>query len=183
LQRAASASRNEQAGPNTCESIAVDDAISDCMMAVMDVERATAPVAELFPLIYLRLHRRWPKGVYRPTPEAMAVLLHLEGSGPLTVTEAARHMRRSQSTMSALVDRLERRSLVERMPDERDRRRVLVWLTPAGQDVLAEERRVLDRALLDQAVARMAAGERAKLIHGMRALVAAATQRRHRDEV
>jgi DNA-binding MarR family transcriptional regulator len=147
------------------------------MMALMDIERAAAAVAELFPLIYLRLHRRWPKGVYRPTPEAMAVLLHLEGSGPLTVTEAARHMRRSQSTMSALVDRLERRSLIERMEDERDRRRVLVWLTPTGQDVLAEERRVLDRALLDRAIAGMAGGERMKLIEGMRALVAAATRK------
>jgi DNA-binding MarR family transcriptional regulator len=147
------------------------------MMAVMDVERAAAAVAELFPLIYLRLHRRWPKGAYRPTPEAMAVLLHLEGAGPLTVTEAARHMRRSQSTMSALLDRLERRSLIERMEDERDRRRVLVWLTQAGQNVLAEERRVLDRTLLDRAIAGMAAGERVRLIQGMRALVAAATRK------
>ncbi|HKA87478.1 MAG TPA: MarR family transcriptional regulator [Haliangiales bacterium] len=148
----------------------------------MDVERAAAAVAELFPLIYLRLHRRWPKGAFRPTPEAMAVLLHLEGSGPLTVTEAARHMRRSQSTMSALIDRLERRSLIERMADERDRRRMLVWLTPAGQDVLAEERRVLDRGLLARAIAAMADGDRRKLIDGMRALVAAAGPRKETSQ-
>ncbi len=153
------------------------------MMAGMDVERAAAAVAELFPLIYLRLHRRWPKGSYRPTPEAIAVLLHLEGAGPLTVTEAARHMRRSQSTMSALIDRLERRSLIERLADERDRRRMLVWLTPSGQDVLAEERRVLDRELLDRAVARMASGDRKKLIDGMRALVAAAGRKETPNEV
>src|SRR5215468_6540321 len=130
----------------------------------MDVERAAAAVSELFPLIYLRLHRRWPKGAYRPTPEAMAVLLHLEASGPLTVTEAARHMRRSQSTMSALVDRLERRSLVERMEDERDRRRVLVWLSRLGLDALAEERRALDRTLLARAVSSITVAERDHLV-------------------
>src|SRR5262245_57557373 len=95
------------------------------------IDRAATAVAELFPAIYLSLHRRRPKGAYRPTPEAMAVLLHLEAAGPLTVTEAARHMRRSQSTMSAILDRLERRGVIQRMADRRDRRRMLVWLTPA----------------------------------------------------
>jgi DNA-binding MarR family transcriptional regulator len=146
----------------------------------MDIQRTAAAVSELFPVIYLCLHRRWPKGAYRPTPEAIAVLLHLEGAGPLTVTEAARHMSRSQSTMSALVDRLERRSLVERREDRRHRRRVLVWLSPAGVDVLAEERRGFDRVRLHRAVAAMSVGDRRRLVAGMKALAAAATRKETR---
>ena len=138
------------------------------------IDRAAAAVAELFPSIYLRLHRRRPKESYRPTPEAMAVLLHFEGAGPLTVTEAARHMRRSQSTMSAILDRLQRRGLIERLADRRDRRRMLVWLTPAGIAVLAEERRVLDAGLLARALGAMTTAERNHLVAGMRALVRAA---------
>src|SRR5262249_55583894 len=63
-----------------------------------------------------------------------------------------------------------------------DRRRMLVWLTPAGQDVLAEERRVLDRGLLARAIAAMADGDRRKLIDGMRALVAAAGPRKETSQ-
>src|SRR6266545_526020 len=89
-------------------------------------------VSALWPAIYLPLHTRTEPRArrYRPTPESLGVLTHLAASGPLTVTEAARHMRRAQSVMSDIVTRLERRGLLERMRDERDRRRVLVWLTP-----------------------------------------------------
>ncbi len=137
------------------------------------IESDAAAVAELFPAIYLRLHRRRSKGSYRPTAEAMAVLLHFETAGPLTVTEAARHMQRSQSTMSAIIDRLQRRGMIERMADRRDRRRTLVWLTPVGIALLAEERHVLDRGLLGGALGGMTAVERSNLVCGMRALVRA----------
>ena len=112
----------------------------------MKVRQAAREVAKLWPAIYLPLHARSEPRArqYRPTPESLGVLTHLAAAGPLTVTEAARHMRRAQSVMSDIVTRLERRGLLERMRDQRDRRRVLVWLTPAGHQMLARERRVLD---------------------------------------
>src|SRR5262245_49844303 len=96
--------------------------------------RIAEEIARIWPAIYLPLHARTePRSrQYRPTPESLGVLTHLAAAGPLTVTEAARHMRRAQSVMSDIVTRLERRGLLERMRDERDRRRVLVWLTPRG---------------------------------------------------
>jgi hypothetical protein len=51
---------------------------------------------------------------------------------------------------------------------------MLVWLTPAGIAVLAEERRVLDAGLLARALAAMTAADRNHLVAGMRALVRAA---------
>ena len=133
-------------------------------------------VVALWPAIYLPLHARTEPRArrYRPTPESLGVLMHLAASGPLTVTESARHMRRAQSVMSDIVTRLERRGLLERMRDQRDRRRVLVWLTPKGHDTLARERRVLDEDLVGQAVAKMTPGDRSRLLSGMRALAAAA---------
>jgi DNA-binding MarR family transcriptional regulator len=142
----------------------------------MDARQVAREVALLWPAIYLPLHARSEPRTrqYRPTPESLGVLSHLAASGPLTVTEAARHMRRAQSVMSDIVTRLERRGLLERMRDERDRRRVLVWLTSAGNEILARERRVLDEELIGAAVRKMAPADRAQLVAGMRALAKAA---------
>jgi DNA-binding MarR family transcriptional regulator len=104
----------------------------------------------------------------------LSALGHLSLAGPLTVTEAARHLDRAQSVVSELVDRLVEHGLVARMPDARDRRRVLVWLTPAGEETLRDEREVLSRPLLTRALAHMSRADRAALLAGMRALVRAA---------
>src|SRR5512136_1700587 len=104
--------------------------------------QAAAAFAELFGEVFLRFHRRGAKR--SPwTPQSWAVLQHLEISGPLTVTEAARHMDRAQSVMSEIVEGLVRKGFVSRMRDARDRRRTLVWLTDQGRALMAQERQVL----------------------------------------
>ena len=128
-------------------------------------------IAMLYPAIYQRLHARWRKEEQRPSPEVVAVLAHLELSGPLTVTEAARHFQRAQSAMSELVDRLQTRGHVERIRDPRDRRRTLVWMTEAGIDSLRRSREVLDMDLLTRCIEDMTARDRRCLIAGLRALV------------
>ena len=104
------------------------------------------------------------------------MLQHLALSGPLTVGEAARHFSRAQSVVSEMVDRLVAPCLCERMRDERDRRRVLVWLTPAGFDELERDRKVLSNERVEAAMRRMTPAARRALLDGMRALVAASDQ-------
>jgi len=53
--------------------------------------------------------------------------------GPRTAGELARGTGLRPAATTALVDRLERRGLVERRQDDADRRRVLVRLTPAAE--------------------------------------------------
>ncbi|MCA8954386.1 MAG: winged helix-turn-helix transcriptional regulator [Planctomycetes bacterium] len=98
-----------------------------------------------FHAVFLALHRRERAGERGPGAEAWAVLEHLAATGPLTITEAARHFRRSQSATSEIVARLRRRGLLRTFADERDRRRSLVWLTERGLAQLDKSRRVLDR--------------------------------------
>src|SRR5512141_1290988 len=119
------------------------------------LEAEVEAVARLYPAIYLQLHRRRPRQGLRPDGQMLSVLNHLAMTGPLAVGEAARHVERAQSVMSELVDRLARRGLAERMPDARDRRRVLVWLTPAGEQALREEGEVLSRDRIRAALAAM----------------------------
>src|SRR5256885_2598320 len=102
----------------------------------MSPDEAVRWIGELYPAVYHRLHSRWEKDARRPTAETLAVLTHLELTGPLTVMEAARHFKRAQSAVSALVDRLERAGHVTRFPDARDRRRTLVWMTETGLALL-----------------------------------------------
>ena len=83
------------------------------------------------------------------------MLSHLALAGPLTVTEAAQHMNRAQPVMSEIVIGLERKRkrLVARVADARDRRRILVWLTEAGQAQLAKDPELRrPRAVRDEAL-------------------------------
>jgi DNA-binding MarR family transcriptional regulator len=133
---------------------------------------AAAAFAELFPAVYLRFHRRDAKRDALPSA-SRAVLQHLSAAGPLAVGEMARHLQRSQSVVSEVVDHLERDGLLERVRDSRDRRRVLVWLTEAGLAYLASDRDVLSRELLTRAMSGMTAAARAALLRGIRDLIRA----------
>jgi DNA-binding MarR family transcriptional regulator len=152
----------------------IDDGFALWHPGGMDADGAARRVGELFPAVYLHFHRR-RNG--RPlTPQMWGVLQHLAHAGPLTIGEAARHFRRAQSVVSGIVDGLERKGLIERMRDPRDRRRALVWLTDEGQRVMATERQVLSHEHLQAALARLSARERRALVVGMEALVRAASK-------
>jgi DNA-binding MarR family transcriptional regulator len=129
----------------------------------------------LFGASFLRFHRRAPKRSTW-TPQGWAVLQHLELAGPLTVTEAARHMNRAQSVMSEIIDGLERKGLLARMRDERDRRRTLVWLTDDGRAAMEAERQVLSAELLQRAFGRLGAEVTESLLRGLGALVEASEE-------
>jgi DNA-binding MarR family transcriptional regulator len=103
----------------------------------------------------------------------LGVLQHLAAAGPLTLSELVLHLSLSKAATTELVDRLEHKALVARMHDDRDRRRVFIWLTDSGRERAGEHPRVLEDELLVAALARMAPDDRQALINGMRALVAA----------
>ena len=145
----------------------------------MSGEQAQAErFAELFRAVYLTFHRR-----DRPRSElpgaSRAVLEHLALAGPLTVGEAAAHLRRAQSVISEIVTHLERDGLLERENDPRDRRRTLIWLAPAGHEALRRDREVLGADLLARAMARLPPGQAEALNAAMRALIECA----HCDDV
>jgi DNA-binding MarR family transcriptional regulator len=136
-------------------------------------------LGELFPRVYLALHRRDGKQP-QLAAASRAVLQHLAGAGPLTVGELASHLDRAQSVASEIVDHLVRDQLLERVRDPKDRRRTLVWLTEAAVEMLDRDRDVLSRELVAVAMKRMTAADRAALITGMRALVHAAIPKKEK---
>jgi len=145
---------------------------------VSDEQERAERFAERFRAVYLTFHRRdGPRGQLQGA--SRAVLEHLAMAGPLTVGEAAVHLNRAQSVISEIVSHLEDQGLLERESDPADRRRTLVWLTPAGHGALRRDREVLGLDLLASALARVPAGQAESLIAGLQALVQAAGQPDH----
>lgn len=137
-----------------------------------DVEEAARAFGELYPALYIALHRR--DGKRRSlTSASRGVLMHLAQTGPLTIGECAAHLSRAQSVVSEIVDQLESHGLLARVRDESDRRRTLVWLTDTARERLVEEQEVLSRAAVTRAMRRMRPADRAKLLEGARALLVA----------
>jgi DNA-binding MarR family transcriptional regulator len=142
---------------------------------VSDEQERAERFAERFRAVYLTFHRRdGPRSQLQGA--SRAVLEHLAMAGPLTVGEAAAHLNRAQSVISEIVSHLEDQGLLERESDPADRRRTLVWLTPAGHGALRRDREVLGLDLLASALARVPAGQADSLIAGLQALVQAAGQ-------
>src|SRR5271154_7478627 len=137
---------------------------------VNDEQERAELFARRFRAVYLTFHRRdGPRSQLQGA--SRAVLEHLAMAGPLTIGEAAAHLDRAQSVVSEIVSHLEGQGLLERERDPADRRRTLIWLTPAGHGALRRDREVLGLDLLASAFARMPAGGAGALIAGLQALV------------
>jgi DNA-binding MarR family transcriptional regulator len=154
------------------ECIGIDDGKAASYQRCMSDD--AAEFCALFPAVYLRFCRRHERHEKRLTPQMDAVLRHLVMSGPLTIGEMARHFARAQSVVSEVVDGMEKKGLLERMRDERDKRRVLVWLTDDARALLARRSEVLDPDRVALAMRRLTSEDREALVRGMRALVRAA---------
>ncbi len=100
---------------------------------------------------------------------ALSVLRRLAESGPCRITDLAGKEAVTQPSLTALADRLAERGLTERGPDPADGRAVLVSITSAGRDLLAEVRGGR-AAVLAQHLDSMDDGERAALAAAIPAL-------------
>jgi DNA-binding MarR family transcriptional regulator len=90
----------------------------------------------------------------------------LVSNGPSSASPAATELRTSKPNITVLVDSLVDRGLVAREPDEGDRRRIRVSITPEGQAVHAAAHDAL-ADLLRQAAVRLPVSEQQKAFDGL----------------
>jgi DNA-binding MarR family transcriptional regulator len=114
--------------------------------------------------MYLEEHTRG-LGV---SPVEGHVLTYLRKYAPAPVGELVRVFGLKQSTLTSLLDRLERAGLVRREPNPADRRSFLIHLTERGRELTARLNRLLEK-LEDEIRARLRRGE----ANGFHAVMAA----------
>jgi DNA-binding MarR family transcriptional regulator len=141
-------------------------------------DEAAGRVARLFPEVYRRYH--WAQRVRDAdlpvTRRALEVLQHLAASGPLTVGEQAEHLGLRRNSVSELLQRLEAKGLVARIRDERDERRVLVWLTEPGRAVVSRVGQVLAPDLIAEVMATLSPADRETVVRGFELLAKAGAE-------
>ena len=119
-------------------------------------------------LVLARCHRALSQAAERSIEEAglcltdFAALEALLHKGPLTITEIQGKVLLASGSMTAAVDRLEKKGLIKRGPSPTDRRAKVLHLTPEGRRVVeAAFRR--HAAELESAMAVLNASEKRQL--------------------
>jgi DNA-binding MarR family transcriptional regulator len=76
----------------------------------------------------------------------LGVLLVIDSFEPASQQQVAQRLGVDRTTMVAIIDTLEDKGIIARHPDAEDRRRNVVELTPAGQDILKQATAASDAA-------------------------------------
>lgn len=137
---------------------------------------AVRQVLDDYPAIYMACHTRHvrdPATNRTVSAHQASILDHLDDQAPTSLTDLARHLGVTASTMSLNVDRLVRSGFVQRDRDPRDGRRVRLLLTPAGIRV-REAHSVLEPERVGSLLRRLSPDERASGLRGLATLARAA---------
>jgi DNA-binding MarR family transcriptional regulator len=135
-----------------------------------------ALVLDAYPRIYFACHRRH---VYDAEQRRLvsvhqaSILDHLDPVHSTVLSDLAKHMGVTPSTMSLAIDRLERNGYLTRERDAADRRRVRIRLTEAGVRV-RRANSVLDPTLVAEMLEQLPASERRDALRGLQTLGRAA---------
>jgi DNA-binding MarR family transcriptional regulator len=104
----------------------------------------------------MELHNRQTRDDYQLSPSAREILAIIEGAGqPLEPSVIAERLLITTGSMTSLLDTLQKRGLIRRLPHPGDRRKLLVDITPHAQTIVdelllsfhARERAVISSAL------------------------------------
>jgi DNA-binding MarR family transcriptional regulator len=106
--------------------------------------------------LLMGLHNRHTADAYQLSPSGRQILAVVEGAGePLEPSVIAQRLLITTGSVTSLLDNLEKRGLIRRLPHAEDRRKILIDITPAAQTIVdellpslhARERDVMSAAL------------------------------------
>ena len=143
-------------------------------MSRADVET----VLRCYPRIYFACHRRHvrdDKSAVVLSAHQASVLDHLDEVEGTSLLALARHMGVTASTMSLMVDRLERGGYVRRERSKEDGRRVDLRLTASGAGIKRQQK-VLEPDLIAAMLGRLDQLRRRQALRGLELLAEAAKE-------
>jgi DNA-binding MarR family transcriptional regulator len=96
------------------------------------------------------LHSRHLVAKYGLTGPQLALLRELSTHEGVSVGQLTRALHLSQATVTGILDRLAKRDIVRRQRSDQDRRRVEVWLTETGKQLLTDAPPLLQEQFTDE---------------------------------
>lgn len=144
----------------------------------MDRNERTDEILRLIPVLRRISRPRALEGMPRQglSMAQIQVMMHLAQHGSVPMGDLATGIGTSFSALTELVDRLEERGMVERVRSTRDRRQIMVQLTPHRAALAAQ---VLDerRGVIDQVLGALTEAEEEAFVKGLQLLVRALIER------
>ena len=98
----------------------------------------------------ISLHSRDLSRRYGLTGPQLIILSEIANHETLSVTELARSISLSQATVTDILNRLEKRGLIERGKDSVDRRRVMIRITDQCRETLARAPSLLQEEFVER---------------------------------
>jgi len=145
---------------------------------IMDIGEQTRAILGHYPKVYFACHTRHvrdPRTQRRVSVRQVQLLDHLDRIDPTPMSDLARHLGVTASTVSLTADRLEKAGYVVRERDEGDGRRVLLRITDHGEQ-LRQAHSVLDPTRVRALLATLSGAERDTAVKGLAVLADAATR-------
>lgn len=87
---------------------------------------------------------------YGLTGPQLVILNEIANYELVSVSQLARSISLSQATVTDILNRLDKKGLVERSRDEKDRRRVMIRITPKCSDILSQAPPALQETFVDR---------------------------------
>jgi DNA-binding MarR family transcriptional regulator len=144
------------AAEDRTSSLAVAEAV---MQALRRISRA------------IELHSHSLASRYGLTVPQLAVLKELGTDGGRSIGELTRAVHLSQATVTGILDRLQRRGLIERRRGEADKRKVHVWVTDEGRRALDQSPPLLHEDFLE-AFGRLQDWQQTQILSSLQRIVA-----------
>ncbi len=120
-------------------------------------------------LMKQEFHKNMGEMALKLTPPQGMMAGILAHHGPLKVSDISERMSLSNSTVSGIVDRLEKMGFVKRVRSEEDRRVVMIDLVPELKDTMSNKFKAVDE-ILSQRIETASAEEIEEILRGLHTL-------------
>ena len=133
-------------------------------------------VQRLYPQIFVACHTDHVRAVstkWRISSQDASILVHLDREAGLSPRALAGHLGVAPSTLSAAIARLAKLGYLTNKPNERDKRKREIRLTPQGAEAISSTS-VLDAERVQALLSKLKPGERKQALRGLELLAGAA---------
>jgi DNA-binding MarR family transcriptional regulator len=133
------------------------------------VDNILEDMIQIFPIFQKKLLRMDLGGVTGNLTRLHLAIMGMLSRGSMSVTELANSVMMTKSQMTHLIDQLVRQSIVERRPDEKDRRVINLSLTEQGR-VLLDDAKQKVQENIRQALAGLTTDDRRAMSGALKTL-------------